>query len=127
SRFERPAGGYYWEVFATGDSARSRSLWDADLPRDAAASANDWRRSRVGGPYGKPLVLLSRRIDLGDGRDVLVQLAQDAEPVAAARNEFGRELAAFLLLLWLALSAAAWLQVRLGLQPLRRIPAGLAA
>ena len=34
---------------------------------------------------------------------------------------FGQELALFLLLLWLVLSGAAWLQVQLGLRPLERV------
>jgi signal transduction histidine kinase len=68
------------------------------------------------------LSLLERRIETqADPAGVLVQLAQDAAPLAEARAEFGRELAAFLALLWLVLSAAAWLQVRLGLRPLARI------
>lgn len=126
SRLEQPAGGYYWEVSAARGAVRSRSLWDADLPSDAAVAASAWHRSHVAGPYGSRLVMVSRRIELTGGGDVLVQLAQNVAPVSAARDEFGRELALFLGALWLALSAAAWLQVRLGLQPLRRLPAVLA-
>jgi signal transduction histidine kinase len=56
-----------------------------------------------------------------------VQLAQDTRPLASARAEFGKELAIFLAVLWLVLSAAAWLQVTLGLKPLGKIRGELAA
>ncbi|MCR6662883.1 MAG: HAMP domain-containing histidine kinase [Luteimonas sp.] len=70
--------------------------------------------------------MLERRVAPdSNGPGVLVQLAQDRAPLAAARNEFGRELALFLGVLWLVLSAAAWLQVRLGLRPLGRIRGNL--
>ena len=52
-----------------------------------------------------------------DGPAVLVQVAQDEAPLQLARDQFGRELAMFLALLWAVLSAAAWLQVRLGHRP----------
>jgi len=126
SRLERPAGGYYWEISGAGDSLRSRSLWDADLRRPVDVPSDDWRLQRAVGPYGQSVSMLERRIELADGRRVLVQLAQDAAPLAAARAEFGRELAVFLGLLWLVLSAAAWVQVRLGLRPLVRVRSELA-
>jgi signal transduction histidine kinase len=127
SRLETPAGGYYWEITAAGGSLRSRSLWDADQRHPLPATAN-WGIQRVDGPYGQPVALLERRIELADhGASVLIQLAQDSAPLLSARAEFGRELAIFLGLLWLVLSAAAWLQVRLGLRPLGRVRHALAA
>jgi signal transduction histidine kinase len=127
SRLETPAGGYYWEITAAGGTLRSRSLWDADLRRPVPATAN-WRMQRVDGPYGQPVALLERRIELADhAAPVLIQLAQDSAPLLSARAEFGRELAIFLGLLWLVLSAAAWLQVQLGLRPLGRVRHALAA
>jgi signal transduction histidine kinase len=128
SRLETPAGGYYWEVTAAGGTLRSRSLWDADLRRPAAAPTGDWRLQHAPGPYGQPVSILERQVELADsGTPVLIQLALDQAPLASARAEFGRELAAFLAVLWLVLSAAAWLQVRLGLRPLGRVRSELAA
>jgi signal transduction histidine kinase len=122
SRLETPAGGYYWEVSAPSGTLRSRSLWDADLRRPAVVPAAEWRMQRADGPYGQPVSVLERRIELADaGPTVLVQLALDTAPLKSARAEFGRELAAFLAVLWLVLSAAAWLQVQLGLRPLGRV------
>jgi len=128
SRLETPAGGYYWEVTAAGGTLRSRSLWDADLRRPAAAPAGGWRLQHAPGPYGQPVSILERQVELADSHvPVLIQLALDQAPLATARAEFGRELAAFLAALWLVLSAAAWLQVRLGLRPLGRVRSELAA
>ncbi|TWT18721.1 HAMP domain-containing histidine kinase [Luteimonas marina] len=121
-RLQTPAGGYYWQVSTGTGAARSRSLWDADLPLSTDAPSDDWTLRHAAGPYGESISLVERQVapDAGGPR-VLVQLAQDRAPLAAARDEFGRELALFLGALWLVLSAAAWLQVRLGLRPLRRI------
>lgn len=127
SRLETPAGGYYWEVSTAGGSLRSRSLWDADLRRPAAAPADHWRLQPAAGPYGQPVEILERRVELANGPQVLVQLALDSAPLASVRAEFGREMAIFLVALWLVLSAAAWLQVRLGLRPLGRVRSELAA
>ncbi len=127
-RLQKPAGGYYWQVSAGSAALRSRSLWDATLPMTTDASADDWRLRRVEGPFHEPAAILERRLLLDAKRPpVLVQLAQDTRPLATARAEFGRELAAFLAVLWLVLSAAAWLQVALGLKPLRKVRGELAA
>lgn len=129
SRLETPAGGYYWQVSTAAGTLRSRSLWDADLPPPSDVPLGNWRLRHANGPYGKPVSLLERRVALAgdDDSPALLQLAQDTAPLASARAEFGRELAAFLAVLWLVLSAAAWLQVRLGLRPLGRVRSDLAA
>lgn len=127
-RLQTPAGGYYWQASTPAGATRSRSLWDADLPAPAGAPAGDWTLRHAGGPYDEPVSILERSVAPdADGPRVLIQLAQDRAPLTDARDEFGRELALFLFALWLALSAAAWLQVRLGLRPLRRIRGDLDA
>lgn len=128
SRLDTPAGGYYWQASSAAGVVRSRSLWDAKLAPVDDAPVDDWRRRQAAGPFGQSLVVVEREIRPdADGPAVLVQLAQDDAPVRAARAEFGRELAAFLLLLWLVLLGAAWVQVRLGLAPLARVGRDLAA
>jgi len=121
-RLQKPAGGYYWQISTQAGVLRSRSLWDAALPIATDAPAADWRMRRAEGPFHEPLAILERRLQLDDAKPpVQVQLAQDTRPLASARAEFGRELGLFLALLWLVLSAAAWLQVSLGLKPLRKV------
>lgn len=72
--------------------------------------------------------MLERSLMVESGKPpVVVQLAQNTRPLASARAEFGRELGIFLAVLWLVLSAAAWLQVALGLRPLGKVRGELAA
>ena len=120
-RFQAPASGLYWQVSTRGLLVRSPSLWDQALPQVAAPS-DEWE-SRVGqGPFQGRLAFLERRIlPAAHDSPVLVQVAQDASVLRVAGAEFGRELAIFLTLLWLVLSAAAWAQVSLGLRPLARL------
>lgn len=121
-RLHTPASGYYWQVSTDSGAMRSRSLWDADLARPVAVPSHDWTLRHADGPFGEQVTLVERQVAPdASGPEVLVQLAQDRAPLTAARDEFGRELALFLGALWLVLSAAAWLQVRLGLHPLRRV------
>jgi signal transduction histidine kinase len=127
-RLATPAGGFYWQASAPGQTVRSRSLWDEALTPVADAPADAWRLRRAAGPFQERVFLLERAIrpDAG-GPDVLIQLAEDSSEVMSARSEFGRELALFLTVLGLFLAAAAWLQVRLGLGPLARIRDDVAA
>ncbi len=127
-RLQKPAGGYYWQISTRAGVLRSRSLWDAALPVPKDTPADDWRLRRTEGPFHEPVAVLERRLQLdGAQPPVQVQLAQDTRPLASARAEFGRELAAFLAVLWLVLSAAAWLQVTLGLKPLGKVRGELEA
>jgi signal transduction histidine kinase len=124
ARFQEPASGLYWQVSTAGGALRSRSLWDQSLPPSTVARTRDWTRKLVAGPHEKEIVLIERvvRPDRG-GASVLLQLGHENKSLHEAREEFGDELAVFLALLWLILSAAAWVQVELGLRPLRRVRA----
>lgn len=128
ARMEKPAGGYYWQVASAAGGLRSRSLWDSALPVPRDVPADAWRLQRRAGPFGQSVMVLERRLVIDSDRPpVVVQLAQDTASLSTARGEFGRELAVFLSVLWCVLTAAAWLQVSVGLRPLERIPAGLEA
>ncbi|KRG70449.1 hypothetical protein ABB29_06630 [Pseudoxanthomonas dokdonensis] len=120
-RLQKPGGGYYWQISTAQGVLRSRSLWDTALPVPTRAPIDTWRVIEMVGPLGQSLMGLERRLVLERNRAVVIQLAQDVQPLEMARTEFGRELGLFLVLLWLVLSAAAWGQVSLGLRPLRRI------
>ncbi|WP_414901635.1 ATP-binding protein [Sphingomonas flavalba] len=121
-RFATPASGLYWQASNAAGIVRSRSLWDQALPTSSSASRERWSERLAPGPFEPRLVMLERRVVLDAGSDpVLVQIGQNADALATAGREFGRELAIFLAVLWLALSGAAWVQVTLGLRPLARI------
>lgn len=124
-RFSSPAGGHYWQVSEGAEAVlRSRSLWDTALPLSDEASQNGWRLRRSSGPFDEPVFILSREVRLdhdGSLRTLLVQVAHDQSETATAQAEFGWELALFLTVLWVFLMGAGWLQVRLGLAPLRDI------
>ena len=127
-RLRKPAGGYYWQISTRNGVLRSRSLWDAALPVPTDAPAGDWRVGHLQGPFRQSMSVLERSLVVdSDKPPVVVQLAQDRRPLASARAEFGRELGIFLAVLWLVLSAAAWLQVALGLRPLGKVRGELAA
>ncbi|MDA5193909.1 sensor histidine kinase [Govanella unica] len=119
SRFETPASGLYWQVTTKTETRRSRSLWDAVLPSSPSAATSDWQTRKVIGPFSQHVFVLERIIrPTKDVHDILLQVAQDQHSLQIARDQFGRELAYFLALLWLVLSGAAFMQVQLGLRPL---------
>lgn len=126
-RFDLPASGLYWQV-AQGDAIlRSRSLWDQTMAPGEAVATEDWTTGDAAGPFGQKLVFVARRVLLHDGdAPIVVMLGADHAAVTAARTTFSRDLALFLLVLWAALAAAAWLQVKLGLKPLDDVRAALA-
>lgn len=122
NRFNRPAGGLYWQVSTPHGVVHSPSLWDQSLSKPATTPAQDWAVRRAPGPYTHGLLLIERLVRPdSSGRAVLVQLASDDDALLQARREFGREVAGSLALLWAVLMLAAYAQVRLGLRPLTRI------
>jgi len=133
ARFEKPDSGYYWQLTTKHGALRSHSLWDESLPStdlDAvrATESSGWATRFAPGPSGRRVFLVERSVRPDrSGNNVLVQVAVDEAQLEHVRREFGRELALFLVLLWAALFGAAWLQVQLGLQPLRRVREELTA
>ena len=122
SRFFEPASGLYWQISTPEGSLSSRSLWDQHLPEPKQVSSLEWVDTVVDGPFDQRVLLVARIIrPERAGSDVLVQLAHEHKSLHEARAEFGEELAVFLALLWLILALAAWIQVELGLRPLRRV------
>lgn len=121
-RFSLPASGIYWQASRGAQVVRSRSLWDNALETPANVTGAAWQRSAVSGPFGQRVVKVARAVQANAAASpVIVQVAASEREIVDARDEFGRELAVFLVLLWAALSAAAWLQVRIGLKPLRDV------
>lgn len=112
-QFDVPLSGFYWQVtdLKSGQVLRSRSLWDSDLPKQ-------------GNKENKQFFVVSRNITLSekdDGRLVLIEVALASEIIAAARNEFARDLSRYLLLLGLVLFGLTALQIEIGLWPLKKL------
>jgi len=121
ARFELPGSGRYWQISGSIHQERSLSLWDEALPHADSAAAS-WYTHKALGPFGQQLLLVERWIQTNEGQHpVRVQVAQDMAELHAARRAFGKELTLFLTLLGLALVAAAWVQVSLGLRPLAQV------
>ncbi len=134
-RFSQPYAGLYWQVEEAGAGQpdgvvrRSRSLWDARLAAPADAPADGAVHvHRVAGPGGAQLLLVERslRLDGAAHAPWRLQVAADRGESEAAVRAFDGALAASLALLFALLAAAAALQVRVGLAPLRRLQSGLA-
>jgi signal transduction histidine kinase len=151
-RFEQPYSGWYWQISqspadhgigtkaagaespagtegraALSEPLRSRSLWDWVLPR-AARDAGDTQQSlNLPGPDGQKLRLIAREITL-DGTDRPLEFAVvgDRAEIVADTARFNSTLFWSLGLLGTGLVLAMFLQVRFGLQPLRRIQTALA-
>ncbi|NQE61726.1 ATP-binding protein [Caulobacter sp. RHG1] len=120
-RLMKAAGGLYWQVTAPAGSQRSVSLWDQALAA-SKVDGDDWHARLADGPFDDRVLLVERMVRPDKhGPPVLVQAASDAKALSEARGAFGRDLALFLAGLWVVLSAAAALQVTLGLSPLARV------
>lgn len=129
SRYGRPGSGLYWYISGPSGELRSRSLWDANLPKMRARTKDQqlWQRLIAVGPYEREILLISRDVRQSpNGPALHIIIAADRAPITAGRYEFGKESAIFMGILWAALSLAAALQVKLGLMPLVKIREHLA-
>jgi len=130
-RFAQPFSGWYWQIEETGDAGeileRSPSLWDQAL--DVSLAPEKSRTTTdVTGPEGQTLRTLVRAITLpGSDAPLLYAVAGDRREIDVDLARFNRLLAFSLSALFLGLLIAVFLQVRFGLEPLRRIGRALAA
>ena len=130
-RFSVPYSGLYWQIEEAGSLGRSRSLWDTalDLPADTLGDGAI-HVHRLAGPDGADLLVLERSIRLParlGGGPVRAAVAMEASELVAARRAFMADLAPYLALLGLALSAAGWVQLSIGLRPLHSLGARISA
>ncbi|WCM87390.1 sensor histidine kinase [Acidovorax sp. NCPPB 3576] len=128
--------GWYWRAQSGGEALRSRSLWDMDrLPTDPQPLHGSAVLHLATGPLQEPLLSLTLPIPLGQP-----PAQPSAQPVQVALTVYGpaaqlqtsmrqidRTLVLAGLVLMLLAGGLAWLQVRVGLAPLRRLEALLAA
>jgi signal transduction histidine kinase len=130
-RYDTPQSGAYWQVIDidTGQMARSRSLWDHVLTVPQNEGAEEVYHIAEG-PSGQRLSVLTRqvRFQSDDGmRTYRVFIAENRRVLDESIQRFGWDLVVALAVLGVALSGAAWLQVHLGLQPLRVLRNGIEA
>jgi len=130
-RFAHPYGGLYWQVTAPGVLLRSRSLWDHDLalPADAGPDGRV-QVLRLPGPQGAEVLALERTVALPaalGGGTARALVAMESAALVQARRAFVADMLPYLALLLLALIGAQWVQVGVGLSPLRRLGARVAA
>ena len=125
-RFRQPYSGWYWQVDSGGQvRRRSPSLWDDRLSLGAGAVDRP-DRYEIDGPNGRRLRIVERTITLpGSEATFSFAVGADAAKLAAEIRPFTVTLAWSLGALWAGLIAAAVIQVRFGLSPMRRIRAAL--
>jgi signal transduction histidine kinase len=134
-QFEIPLSGWYWQITRLDGSdpniISSRSLFAARLPQLAAsgvpAGVGGARNGYVKGPDDKILRMVERTIDTGDEGIYLVQVAATTAPMESEVAGFELALIVTFTLLAAALVGSAALQMRYGLEPLRRLQEGVAA
>ncbi len=133
ARFDRPLSGLYWQITRdpNGLVARSRSLWDLELPLPADELAEGaLHQHRISGPRGTSLLAVERSVVLParlGGGTVRVVVARDAAELTEATRTFTADLTPFLVLIALVLIGAFGAQVAVGLAPLKAVRARLAA
>ncbi len=130
-RFSQPYGGLYWQIEEDGVIQRSRSLWDTalDLPIDTLGDGAV-HVHRLPGPGGEELLVLERSSTLPErlgGGPVRAAVGMNAAELTSAQRDFMADLAPYLGLLALTLIAAGWVQLSVGLRPLRDLGARITA
>ncbi|MGF9761170.1 HAMP domain-containing sensor histidine kinase [Microvirga sp. 0TCS3.31] len=125
-RYHQPYGGAYWQVSEAGRPIlRSRSLWDQTLPSGQPHERADGAKAfEVEGPSGSELYVIEREVTI-DGqqgpRTLSLAVALDHAQVVELREAFGWDVARILIPIATVLVLFAWLQVSLGLRPLRTV------
>lgn len=136
-RFERVYSGLYWQItpLQPGRPLQiSHSLFDRSLKVYDAHSAGDLVWGYADGPDLQKLRVLSRRVEFpitatarkDDTRAYDILVAGDMAEVQAEIADFNGTLIWAFVLLGIGLIIAVILQVRVGLQPLRRVRDSLA-
>ncbi|MBA1158823.1 sensor histidine kinase [Microvirga mediterraneensis] len=131
-RYHQPYGGAYWQVSEGGRPImRSRSLWDKELPLAGSREETDRDKAfEIDGPDGSELYVIEREVTVdGDQgpRRVSLSVALDHGQVVELRQAFGWDVTRVLIPIAAVLVLFAWLQLSLGLRPLRAVGQELSA
>jgi signal transduction histidine kinase len=129
-RFDQPYSGWYWEIDGGGEPLlRSRSLWDERLPLAAGTVTSvEPLYGNVDGPNDEALRVVEREFVLpGALRRYHYAVGGDHSEIDEEVRSFNRTLFWSLGILGLGLLTALLIQVRFGLQPLRRMRQAIVA
>ncbi|HTO80567.1 MAG TPA: sensor histidine kinase, partial [Methylocystis sp.] len=126
-RFELPLKGWYWQVTRTDvtphEIVTSHSLFTEQLPTLAPSPSGSHlagiHGGEVEGPGGDRLYMVESRTNVRDAGVYLLQVAASLDEIAPRIERFRFILIGAFTLLGVALAAAAAIQVRVGLRPLR--------
>lgn len=130
-RFNIPYSGWYWQVSDQqgGPQVRSRSLWDKALTPPPPDEVGVMQTEEIKGPDGDLLRIRFIDVTLPDfpihSPPVRFAVAARVAELKAELRPFNLALVWSLGVLGLGLAAAVAIQVRFGLQPLRRIRVAL--
>ncbi len=126
--FSKPYGGLYWQITDAnnGEKARSRSMWDEEfILEDNKLLDGKLHKTELIDPEGTLAIAIVQRLtfDSEDGSKRLLDviMAEDLLAFYEANAAFRRDLILSLSLLAIFLLIAAWLQIVLGLSPLKII------
>lgn len=136
-RFERIYSGWYWQIVPIGDKSfqqSSRSLWDKAIKIEGATKSGNLTWGHAAGPDNQHVRVLERRVefpitataDPSDTRSFIFLVAGDTAQGEANIAKFNGTLIWSFAILGLGLITAIFIQVRIGLLPLRKVSESLA-
>lgn len=137
-RFERVYSGWYWQIAPEGKSTNppqiSRSLWDHTIKVTDTVTRNGIEWSHGAGPEDQHLRIVSRHVEFPiadtpsptDTQSYRFLVAGDSTQVEDEVARFNATLLWSFVVLGIGLIAAIFIQVRVGLLPLRRLRTALA-
>jgi signal transduction histidine kinase len=136
-RFERVYSGWYWQIVPEqpkGDIRISRSLWDKAIKLTDFRMQSGIAWGHGIGPEDEQVRVVARRIEFpitatpqrGDVRTYTFLVAGNMSELQNEVSNFNTMLIWSFAIFGLGLIGAIFLQVHIGLQPLRRLSAGLA-
>lgn len=136
-RFERIYSGWYWQIVPIGDKSfqqNSRSMWDKAIKIQGATKSGNLTWGHADGPDKQRVRVLEQRVefpitataDPSDTRAFIFLVAGATTQSEANIAKFNGTLFWSFAILGLGLIAAIFVQVRIGLLPLRKVSESLA-
>ena len=122
-QFNKPLSGWYWEILFSGNRFdRSRSLWDQKIRLPEGMTPEQETSFMAKGPRGEQLRGRARTFTMpGASEPFSILVAGPVKEIETAVSVFTNTMAASLGVLGIGLVVAAFLQVRFGLRPLKRM------